>query len=459
MLGGHTWLSQMIGEPEQLARQREFLKGSVSIDVAAARDGAGARTFPADGAAVRPGDTMELDVVLRSQRIGHRFPAGVLDAQDSWIEVSVRDAGGRLLARAGGEQAATGEDPTAHVLRSLVVGEDAMPRFLRQTHQFRAPVVNHTLAPRDAIAVRYRLRVPEKVAQPLAVEARLVHRSRNLPLQREACKASREERGARFSRRAAALGDPTLDPCAAQPLTVMGETTAWIGEGWEARAASAPAPRPRWRRRYELGMALNHALQENLEEARAPLVAALADLGEAPGIGSRERAMVLLALGQLEGLQGRIDAAVGWLDEAEREMPGHPAIAYARGEALARVWRWPEAADAFAAAMAKASANAGGWAQLAMAMGSAGREALALTAAQRGLALAPRNADLLRVQALALRALGAAPGEQEAALRAYDRFRPPDRGADLRIECATSSALCATERDPIHVHELVPPRR
>ena len=464
-LGGHTWLAQMLGEKEQLEMQRKFLRGAVSIDVAAARDGAGRRTMPADGAPVAAGDTMELDVVLRSQRVGHRFPAGVLDAQDTWIEVAVRDAGGAVIARAGGRQAASGDDPTAHVLRSLVADRDGVPRFLRETHEFRAPIVNHTLAPRDAVAVRYRLHVPARAALPLAVEARLVHRSRNLPLQRSACEASRIERGRRFSARAHELDDPVLDPCAEQPLTVMGETTAWIGDGWRERAeaaardraADAPAPRPTWRRRYELGMALLHGLQEDLEEARAPLVAALDDLEREPGIGARERAMVLLALGQLEGLQGRTEAAVGWLDRADREMPGHPAVAFARGQAFARVWRWPEAADAFAAAMAKAPSNAPGWSQLAIALGSAGREAEALTAAQRGLALAPRDADCLRVQALALRSLGADASETDAALRAYDEYRPPDRAADLRIACVGSVPLCARERDPVHIHELVQP--
>jgi tetratricopeptide (TPR) repeat protein len=156
-------------------------------------------------------------------------------------------------------------------------------------------------------------------------------------------------------------------------------------------------------------------------------------------------------------MEGRADAAAGWLDRAEAEMPGHPAVAFARGSAFARVWRWEEAAGAFAAATAKAADNAGGWAQLAMALGSLGREPEALAAAQRGLALAPRDADLLRVQALALRGLGAPPAPAGAALRAYDEFRPPDRATDVRIACIASVPLCASERDPIHVHDLIPP--
>jgi hypothetical protein len=458
--GGHTWLAAMLGDEEQMARQREFLRDAVSIDVAEARDGAGRRTLPADGAPVVAGDVMQLDVVLRNTRVGHRFPAGVLDAQDTWIEVSVRDARGRVVARAGADHAATGADPTAHVLRSLVADGNGQPRFVRETHEFRAPIVNHTLAPREAVAVRYRLHVPERLepgALPLVVEAKLVHRTRNRTLQVAACDAARSERGKRFSTRARELDDPILDVCAEQPLTVMSETAVWIGEGWQARAAAGRPARPTWRRRYEHGMALLRGLQENLEEARAPLAAALADLEGRPDAQPRERAMVLLALGQMEGLQGRTRPAGEWLDRAEREMPGHPAISYARGAAYARVWRWAEAADAFGAAMAKASNNAPGWGQLAMALGSLGREQEALTAAQRGLALMPRDADLLRVQALALRSLAAPPADAEAALHAYDSFRPPDRQADLRIACVGSSPLCALERDPIHVHELVAP--
>ena len=42
-----------------------------------------------------------LDVVMRSLRVGHRFPGGVMDAQDAWIEVTVHDARGKLVAEAG----------------------------------------------------------------------------------------------------------------------------------------------------------------------------------------------------------------------------------------------------------------------------------------------------------------------------------------------------------------------
>ena len=465
-LGGHTWMASMLGNRQQLARQAAFLRGVVSVDVAEARSHkSGRRTLPADGAPVTPGDTLTFDVVLRNLLVGHRFPGGILDAQDTWIEVAVRDANGRLLARAGGTQAQTGHDPSAHVLRALVADKKGTPRFLHETHTFRAAVVNQTIAPRDAVVERYRFHVPADLlpaALPLEVEARVMHRSRDLMMQKAACTASRSALGRAFAAAARRRGHPVLDPCASQPITKVAEATVWIGRGWKAQAAAASpaAPaRPAWRRNYEHGMALLHSLQEHLEDARAPLMAALHQLDRTAGATPRDRARVLLALGQLEGTVGRVDAALDWLDRARALVPNNPAVAYARGLALARVWRWREAADAFAIAAPGAPDNPAGWTQLAVALGSLGRDREALAAAQKGLALSPRNADCLRVQSVALHSLGAPDPVSAAALAAYDAHRPPDRATDIRIACAAHDPECARERDPVHVHDLVPAPR
>jgi hypothetical protein len=450
--GGHTWLAQMLREPEQLKAQQDFLKGSVSIDLAELRRASGERFLPADGAPMVAGEQVSLDVVVRNLRTGHRFPGGVLDAQDSWIEVEVVDGDGKPLAVAGVDHAKTGDDPSAHVFRALVADGNADLRFMREVHTFRAPVVNHTIAPRDAIVARYRWEMPAKLKAPLVVTARVVHRSRNLPLQREACATSRAERGQRFAKKARELEDPVLEPCAPQPLTVLAEARAVLGG-----SVAGPAGQGGWKRRFEHGMALLHGLQEHLEEARAPLMLALEQVEKDPAAGPRERAMVLIQLGRLEGLQGRTPEAVVWLDRAKALLPDAPAIEFARGTAFARVWRWREAADALQLAAPKAPDNPAGWTELAMALGSLGLEKDALAAAQHGLALSPRDADCLRVQALAVRALGADGPDADRALDAYDQFRPPDRQTDLRIACTAKDPLCARERDPIHVHDLVAP--
>ncbi|RMH44942.1 MAG: hypothetical protein D6689_01210, partial [Deltaproteobacteria bacterium] len=124
-------------------------------------------------------------------------------------------------------------------------------------------------------------------------------------------------------------------------------------------------------------------------------------------------------------------------------------------DAAAGVWQWAEAArDARRAAVAS-PADDRAWARLARAELSAGRADSALAAAARGLALAPRSAELLLVQAIAAARVGHPAAD--AALAAYLAHRPRDDAPALRARCAARDPRCARERVPAHVHSASPP--
>jgi hypothetical protein len=481
--GGNSWLAAMRHDWRQLAAIRRMLRGAASIDVAVADDGT-TRTSPADGAPVRPGLPITLDVVVRNERVGHRFPGGVLDAQDTWIEVTVTDAHGRRIAEDGAAEAGHAE---AHLFRALQADGLGAPVLERQTEQFRTPVFNHTLPPRDAEVVRYRFDVPPTLAPdalPLRVHATIRHRSRNLFVARDACVQDRLPRGAAFDR---ASHDPTgafpvIDGCASEPTTDVAETDAWLG-GPPPRAPSRSSAQPLWRRLYDHALGLSHALQEDVEGARVSLDQALAatradglvgggsaadDLvgggsaadglvgGGSAADGDLARAMILQLAADVAARQGRTAEALDRLDRAESLAPGHPALARARADALGAVWRWREAMDPMERAARAAPLDDGVWARLAIACGSAGDPAAALDAAAHGLELGPRDADMLRVQALALEALGASPEEISAARAAFSAWRPPDDAPGVKNACAARLDWCARERVPVHVHRLRP---
>jgi tetratricopeptide (TPR) repeat protein len=445
-IGGHTWLAAMRGDDADLARRQEFLRAVASIDVAAAETPRG-QTLGADGAPIAGGDELLLDVVVRNLKVGHKLPAGVLDAGDVWIEIEVRDARGELIAAGGRDHRTRDGDASAHVLRVLLADDAGSIVLDRRTHEFRGKVVDHTAGPRDSIATRYRMVLPETLALPLEVDARLLHRTRNLALQKLACDASRTADGRAFAAGSRQYRGAALDPCAPQPITEIARDRARLGAGAEPVADD----RPRWRRLYEHGAALAHSVQEDLDRARAPLAEALAEL-DRTGTDGWARAAVLAALGGVSGRQGRTAEALALLDRAEAEAPGHPALARLRGTALAQVWRWADAVPPLRAAADGAPGNLGAWVDLSVALGSLGRDREALAAAQKGLALSPRNAALLRVQALSLKALGQ---PFDDALAAYDRHRPPDIAPHLRVDCAALSADCARERNPVHIHDLI----
>ncbi len=448
--GGETWLAAMRGDSEQLAAVRRMLRGAASIDVAAIVSSDGTRSIPADGAPVAPGQSLQIDVVIRNESVGHRFPGGVLDAQDTWVETRVEDAQGRALASAGTAEESTGRDATAHTLRTVQIDDAGGPLFERETDRFRAPAFDHTLAPRDADVVRYRFDVPPTLAAhalPLRVTARLRHRSRNLQLARAVCASAGTARSVEFAAETRERGT-TLDLCAPEPITEVAEGEAWIGDGWASRAAAALPP---WQRLYDHGLGLLHGVQEDIDDARPSLERAL-EL--APPGDDRARAMVFFLLGQVAIREGLTGEAMARLADAEALAPGEPSIARARGQALADVWDWKGAVAPLQLASLGAPLDDGLLSQLAVALGSADAPAAALDAATRGLELSPRDADMLRVQAASVEALGRPLGDVSAAHGAFDRWHPPDDAPRLKNKCSQRFDWCALERLPMHVHVM-----
>ncbi len=414
-LGGHSWMAAMQGDAAQVERYRKFLRGVASVDIA-------------PGASLDDG-LLAFDVVIRNLLVGHRFPGGVMDAQDTRVEVVVTDARGRRLAA-----------DDSHALRSEVLDKNGTPVKLRETHRFVTAVWNRTLEPRGVQAARYRLQVPADAVQPLTVTARLLHKSRNETLRRAACAESQTAFGQAFTTASKRFNGVALDPCVEQPVTEISQARETLGRPVTSFV-------PLWERKYFHGLALSGALQEYADEARAPLLSAL-EL--APDDLSKAR--VMAALAGLDGRQGRTAEAVEWCTKAERLTPGHPALDRLRGLALAQVWRWKEASVEFEKCVKKAPTDLEAWRLLAVALGSAGKDAEALEAARRGLELQPREPDLLRVQALSLAALAG-----EGAAVALDRalqYRVPDNFSSVRAACSKNIEGCAAERNPVPVRNL-----
>jgi hypothetical protein len=114
----------MRGDTEHLQRTQAKLVGAASIDIASVRYPDGSIQVPADGARVTAGQQLAFDVVVRNLLVGHRFPGGVLDMHDTWIEVAVKDAAGKTIAQSGQHHETDPRDTEAHVLKSLIANKD-----------------------------------------------------------------------------------------------------------------------------------------------------------------------------------------------------------------------------------------------------------------------------------------------------------------------------------------------
>ena len=92
--------------PEQLKIVTEFLQDEVvTLDLFA--DGT---PIPSAGTQIVRGENTRIDVVVRTRGVGHRFPAGTLDAFDIWLEVKATDENGKIVFWNGRIAAPNGTD-------------------------------------------------------------------------------------------------------------------------------------------------------------------------------------------------------------------------------------------------------------------------------------------------------------------------------------------------------------
>jgi len=447
----HTAMTAQLPDARHAQQATDALEGAVVVDIGAV--GAGQRRYVLpEESRLRGGERLVFDVLLENATAGHRFPGGVRDMHDVWVEVEVLDATGRLLAIS---RPTGGSNDDVFVLRATMLDAAADPEILHQVHRFSAPAFDRTLPAHDAQAVRYSMLLPRKLELPLRVSAGLLHRKHSLQFQALACEASRTERGLGFAAGAETHGKVALDPCVKQPVTEVGGATVWMGRGAAERERTGGAARPAIKRLLTQALALLHAKQEHVHLARPSIDRALRLAREADSSHLRAQALVLRA--RLSATQGRPNEAVAFTRRAEALIGPNPVLDRVRGDAYARVWRWTQAANAYQRVAEASPRDSRAWRDLARAYGSLSDDENALLAADAGLRLAPRNESLLRSRALALDSLG-----RPEAARAKERWlahRAPDSQPQLLATCEKQHQRCRRDRQPIPHYTLLPPRK
>jgi len=130
--------------------------------------------------AVRRGDTVRVDVVVRTRGVGHFFPGGTVDAFDLWLELKATDEKGRTIfwsGEAGRNNHTNGPvDPGAQFYRSLLIDSHGNPINKRNAWAERAVVYVHLIPPGAADTVHYRLYIPKDVGNRITLTAKLNYR-------------------------------------------------------------------------------------------------------------------------------------------------------------------------------------------------------------------------------------------------------------------------------------------
>ena len=127
---------------------------------------------------VRRGDTVRVDVVVRTKKIGHFFPGGTVDAYDTWLELKGTDDKGQTIFWSGMVED-NGKGPVekgAHFYRSLLVDARGNRINKRNAWAARAVVYVHLIPPGAADTAHYRLHIPENAGNKITLHSRLCYR-------------------------------------------------------------------------------------------------------------------------------------------------------------------------------------------------------------------------------------------------------------------------------------------
>ena len=129
-------------------------------------------------ARIQPGATARVDVVVRTRKIGHFFPAGTVDVFDTWLELQATDDDGRVLFWSGNvEDGGKGPvEPGAHFYRSLQLDGGGNPINKRNAWQSRSLLYVRLIPPGAADVVHYRIQTPKDAKGAIHLTARLNYR-------------------------------------------------------------------------------------------------------------------------------------------------------------------------------------------------------------------------------------------------------------------------------------------
>jgi len=127
---------------------------------------------------LRRGDTVRVDVVVRTKKVGHFFPGGTVDAYDTWLELKGTDDKGQIIFWSGMVED-NGHGPVekgAHFYRSLQIDSHGNPINKRNAWATRAVVYVRLIPPGAADTVHYRIHIPETAGNKITLHARLCYR-------------------------------------------------------------------------------------------------------------------------------------------------------------------------------------------------------------------------------------------------------------------------------------------
>jgi hypothetical protein len=174
-VGGNTALPALNRDRDQLRASEDFLRDRrVLLRCAGLRRNGALSAQGCEKFSAAAGDTIDLQFEVINHMVGHAFPAGTVDSNESWVELDVRDSDGRRVFHRG-FTTATGEvDSAAHFFRATFVDRNGRATDRRTSTTEAVSMTSNTVIPTEgAVPVNYRFTIPSNSRLPLLATARV----------------------------------------------------------------------------------------------------------------------------------------------------------------------------------------------------------------------------------------------------------------------------------------------
>ncbi|HEY7573751.1 MAG TPA: multiheme c-type cytochrome, partial [Thermoanaerobaculia bacterium] len=172
----NTALPFIRGDKATQKQIQEFLQNKVlSVDVFAIKRGNELTVLGEEPVSVAPGETVDVEVVVRTRGVGHPYTNGTADSNETWVSLEAETASGPFF-RSGVLDEAGRLDPAADRLWTFLVDHDGGHMDRRQPQDIHVPLYNNGIGPGAARLVHYRMTVPKDAAGPVTLSAGVHYR-------------------------------------------------------------------------------------------------------------------------------------------------------------------------------------------------------------------------------------------------------------------------------------------
>jgi tetratricopeptide (TPR) repeat protein len=344
-LASHRWLGANTAIPkiykfdEQAKRVVAFLQNNVfNMDIFAIQtgepDAAGGATAQSQSNLIAPlgttpfdltaGQRVTVTVVIQNKGIAHSHVPEQRDMYESWVQFTVKDSTGKVIAESGGAQPGGELDPAAHSFTNRLISKAGTSNDLHQVWNNRVVAYNNSIQSGRSQLIRYCFTMPS--TGPVTVTASVKYR--------------------RFDQHFMDFGmSQPQGQHYVQPVVDMVSQTRTFTPGTNAATAPSKADNPEWMRWNNYGIALLDAQQyeasvhafEHVAKMRPDYADAQTNIGltyiqwekydEALSYLdkslslARDNARALYYLALVERNRGQVDEAIANLQKVAQQFP------------------------------------------------------------------------------------------------------------------------------------------